>query len=219
MSSFYRVAFGVCLLGSSGCSTALEATSAPVRSAPLVTLDAARADHDSGQCVVTGPARVVEGRTDAVDGVDVAALKRELAVRSDSGSALPTPWARIRSLASTAGVSAVWPSLAPMTDGRALLVWTEISGEKHDVRAQVIDCDGALSGPRMTIAADGANDLDVLGHASASFDANGRGQIAFIIEGGTASAWRRRRSPARQPSSPLSSPRARSRMACVFAEP
>ena len=95
--SLYRVAFGVCLLGSSGCSTALEATSAPVRSAPPVTLDAARADHDSGECVVTGAARVVDGHTDALDGVDVAALRRQLAVRSDSQSALPAAWAVVRS--------------------------------------------------------------------------------------------------------------------------
>ncbi|MGO9711424.1 MAG: hypothetical protein ACLQBL_21350 [Polyangiaceae bacterium] len=91
--------------------------------------------------------------------------------------------AGVRSLRSTDGVSTIWPSLATMADGRELLAWTEVSGDKHDIRALVIDRDGAPLGSRMTIAADGADHLDVLGHANANVDAQGRGEVAFIVQG------------------------------------
>ncbi|MEO7110574.1 MAG: GYF domain-containing protein, partial [Polyangiaceae bacterium] len=72
------------------------------------------------------------------------------------------------------------PGVASLGGGRFLVVWTEGSGQGHQVRALTIGADGQAQGLPMTISADGEN----AGQGQAAVTADGRGVVAYLVSAG-----------------------------------
>ncbi len=72
------------------------------------------------------------------------------------------------------------PGVASLGGGRFLIVWTEGSGQGHQVRALTIGADGQAQGLPLTISADGEN----AGQGQAAVTADGRGVVAYLASSG-----------------------------------
>ncbi|WXA83002.1 hypothetical protein LV483_44530 [Pendulispora rubella] len=72
------------------------------------------------------------------------------------------------------------PSVAPLGQGRFLVVWTEGPVSSHQVRAQTLDAEGAPQGSAFTVSSDGAN----AGQGQAAVLPDGRGAVAYLVAGG-----------------------------------
>jgi GYF domain 2 len=72
------------------------------------------------------------------------------------------------------------PGVASLGGGRFLVVWTEGSGQGHQVRALTIGADGQAQGLALTISADGEN----AGQGQAAVTADGRGVVAYLVSAG-----------------------------------
>ncbi len=72
------------------------------------------------------------------------------------------------------------PGVASLGGGRFLVVWTEGSGQGHQVRALTIGADGQAQGLPLTISADGEN----AGQGQAAVTADGRGVVAYLVSSG-----------------------------------
>lgn len=80
------------------------------------------------------------------------------------------------------GEHAMSPGVAPLADGKFLLVWTEGPVSSHQVRAQVLSPDGTALGKAFTVSAEGVN----AGQGQAAVLPDGRGVIAFLASSGKA---------------------------------
>ena len=74
-----------------------------------------------------------------------------------------------------AGRAAIAPTLAGLSDGRWLLVWTEGSGGDHDVRGQTLDAELRPTGSPFTVSHEGGN----AGQAAAALS-GGRGIVSYL---------------------------------------
>jgi hypothetical protein len=74
------------------------------------------------------------------------------------------------------GEQAMSPGIAALPGGRFLLVWTEGSPQRHDVRALTLGSDGAAIGEPLEISAEGVN----AGQGQAAVNAAGAGVVAFL---------------------------------------
>lgn len=72
------------------------------------------------------------------------------------------------------------PGVASLGGGRFLVVWTEGSGQGHQVRALTIGADGQAQGLPLSISADGEN----AGQGQAAVTADGRGVVAYLVSAG-----------------------------------
>jgi hypothetical protein len=73
--------------------------------------------------------------------------------------------------------SATAPSLAPLGNGRFLVLWIQGTDETRQLRGQVVDATGAPLGPALDVS---SPDTFLVGRAAAAFTANGTGYIAFV---------------------------------------
>jgi hypothetical protein len=82
------------------------------------------------------------------------------------------------------GTFAMAPSLAPISGGRVVMVWTEGLGKRHEVRAQALDATDRPIGSALTVSADTVN----AGQGVPALTADGRGAVVFMAAPSGASA-------------------------------
>jgi hypothetical protein len=78
------------------------------------------------------------------------------------------------------GEQTMSPWLVAIGGGRYLFTWTEGAVSAHNVRAMMLDGDGAPLGDAFTLSAEGVN----AGQAQAAFMPDGRGVVAYLAQKG-----------------------------------